>query len=43
MSTEKFKLFEGNESTITVNVISTFLLALLVLPALKRSSQKHNI
>ncbi|KAG9554922.1 NAD(P)-binding protein, partial [Aureobasidium melanogenum] len=43
ISTEKFKLFEGNESTITVNVISTFLLALLVLPALKRSSQKHNI
>ncbi|CAD0092810.1 unnamed protein product, partial [Aureobasidium mustum] len=41
--TEKFKLFEDNESTITVNVISTFLLALLVLPALKRSSQKHNI
>lgn len=43
ISTEKFQLFEGQESTITVNVISTFLLALLVLPALKRSSQKHNI
>ncbi|KAG9654643.1 NAD(P)-binding protein, partial [Aureobasidium melanogenum] len=43
VNTKKFKLSEGNESTITVNVISTFLLALLVLPALKRSSQKHNI
>jgi retinol dehydrogenase-12 len=43
ISTEKFQLFEGQESTITVNVISTFLLALLVLPALKRSSQKYNI
>ncbi|CAD0110668.1 unnamed protein product, partial [Aureobasidium uvarum] len=41
--TTNFKTFEGQESTITVNVISTFLLALLVLPALKRSSQKHNI
>ncbi|KAH0376768.1 NAD(P)-binding protein, partial [Aureobasidium melanogenum] len=43
INTTKFSLSEGNESTITVNVISTFLLALLVLPALKRSSQKHNI
>jgi retinol dehydrogenase-12 len=43
INTEKFQLFEGQESTITVNVISTFLLALLVLPALKRSSQRHNI
>ncbi|KAG9952900.1 NAD(P)-binding protein, partial [Aureobasidium melanogenum] len=43
INTKEFKLFESNESTITVNVISTFLLALLVLPALKRSSQKHNI
>ncbi|KAI4724983.1 NAD(P)-binding protein [Aureobasidium sp. EXF-10728] len=43
ISTTNFKVFEGQESTITVNVISTFLLALLVLPALKRSSQKHNI
>ncbi|KAG9839048.1 NAD(P)-binding protein, partial [Aureobasidium melanogenum] len=43
VNTKKFKLSEGNESTITVNVLSTFLLALLVLPALKRSSQKHNI
>ncbi|THX79989.1 NAD(P)-binding protein [Aureobasidium pullulans] len=43
ISTTKFQVFEGNESTITVNVISTFLLALLVLPALKRSAQRHNI
>jgi retinol dehydrogenase-12 len=43
INTTKFKLVEGNESTITVNVISTFLLALLVLPALQRSAQQHNI
>lgn len=43
IATEQFKLSEGNESTITVNVISTFLLALLVLPALKRSAQRNNI
>ncbi|TVY38556.1 Short chain dehydrogenase [Lachnellula occidentalis] len=32
----KFELFEGNESQITVNVISTFLLILLVLPTLRK-------
>ena len=33
---------EGFEATIKVNVISTFLLALLMLPKLKESAQKHN-
>lgn len=35
-----YKLAERHESTITVNVISTFLLGLLLLPKLKESSQK---
>ncbi|UZJ53793.1 hypothetical protein CBS101457_003113 [Exobasidium rhododendri] len=35
ISTQKFSLSEGHEQTITVNVISTFLLALLMVPKLK--------
>ncbi|ROW11632.1 hypothetical protein VMCG_01350 [Cytospora schulzeri] len=34
------RIVEGHESTITVNVISTFLLALLMLPKLKETSKK---
>jgi retinol dehydrogenase-12 len=41
--TKYFKLVEGYESTITTNVISTFLLALLLLPKLRESSAKFNI
>lgn len=41
--TKYFKIIEGYESTITTNVISTFLLALLLLPKLKESSLKFNI
>ena len=33
----KFELAEDNESTITVNVVSTFLLALLLLPILRKT------
>ena len=33
---------EDNESTITTNVISTFLLSLLLLPKLRESGQKFN-
>jgi len=33
----------GNESTITVNVVSTFLLALLVLPKLQETARIYNI
>ncbi|KAJ0123344.1 dehydrogenase/reductase SDR family member 13 [Diaporthe amygdali] len=36
-------LAEGYESTITVNVISTFLMALLLLPTLRRTATKLNI
>jgi retinol dehydrogenase-12 len=42
ISTGKFVTAEENESTITVNVVSTFLLALLLLPALKATAQKYN-
>jgi len=38
IATPEYKLAEGHESTITVNVISTFLLALLVLPKLKETA-----
>jgi NAD(P)-dependent dehydrogenase (short-subunit alcohol dehydrogenase family) len=34
---DKFGLAEGNEKTITVNVVSTFLLFLLLLPKLRQS------
>ncbi len=33
---------EDNESTITTNVVSTFLLGLLLLPKLRESGQKFN-
>lgn len=36
----KQQVFEGHESTITVNVISTFLLALLMLPKLKETARR---
>lgn len=39
----EFKLAEGYESTITVNVISTFLLATLLVPTLRTSAKKYNI
>ena len=39
----EFEMMEENESSITVNVVSTFLLALLTLPALRRSGEKFGI
>jgi NAD(P)-dependent dehydrogenase (short-subunit alcohol dehydrogenase family) len=36
----KFTRTEGHETTITVNVISTFMLALLLLPTLRQSAAK---
>ena len=38
-----FELAEGNESTITVNVVSTFLLAALLLPKLRRVADEYGI
>ena len=42
ISTKKFVLAEGHERTITVNVVSTFLLALLLLPKLKEMASTKN-
>lgn len=39
----KFELVEGYESTITINVVSTFLLAVALLPVLRQSAEKHHI
>lgn len=38
----KFAMAEDNEAMITVNVISTFLLALMILPKLKETAMKFN-
>ncbi|KAL1644595.1 hypothetical protein SLS61_008645 [Didymella pomorum] len=43
ISAGKFEIFEQDESTVTVNVVSTFLLALALLPKLKATSAKFNI
>ena len=43
VATGEYHLMEDNESTITVNVVSTFLLALLLLPKLQETSQNFNI
>ncbi|KAH0841731.1 hypothetical protein AYO21_01038 [Fonsecaea monophora] len=39
----EFTLVEGYEMTITVNVISTFLLASLLVPIMRNSAKKYNI
>ncbi|CAK7563757.1 MAG: hypothetical protein SEPTF4163_001633 [Sporothrix epigloea] len=38
-----FTLLEGYESTITVNVLSVFYLALLLLPLQRRTAVQHNV
>lgn len=40
--TSTYRALEGYESTLTVNVISTFLLALALLPKLQDSARKYN-
>ena len=42
IATDKYTVFEDNESTITTNVVSTFLLGLMILPKLRESSMKYN-
>ncbi|KAI1343415.1 putative short-chain dehydrogenase [Xylariaceae sp. FL0016] len=37
-----FEMLEGHETHITVNVISTFLMAFMLLPALRRTGSKYN-
>lgn len=41
IATPTFKVVEGHEQTITVNVISTMLLALLLLPKLRETAEQH--
>jgi NAD(P)-dependent dehydrogenase (short-subunit alcohol dehydrogenase family) len=43
MMTGKFRLVEGNETTITTNVISTELLALLILPKLRETAARYGV
>lgn len=40
--TENYKTAEDNESTLTVNVVSTFLLTLMMLPKLRESANTFN-
>jgi NAD(P)-dependent dehydrogenase (short-subunit alcohol dehydrogenase family) len=40
---QKFESAEGTETTLTVNVISTFLLALLLLPKLKETARTFGV
>ena len=40
IATEKYEVLEDNESTITVNVVSSVLLRLLLLPTLRSSSKQ---
>ena len=42
IATDKYSVSEDNESTITTNVVSTFLLALLLLPKLRESGSKFS-
>ena len=42
IATSIYSVTEDNESTITTNVVSTFLLGLLLLPKLRESSAKYN-
>ncbi|KAK7991018.1 Protein dhs-3 [Apiospora arundinis] len=37
-----FELVDGNERTITVNVVNTFLMAMLLLPMLRDTATKYN-
>jgi NAD(P)-dependent dehydrogenase (short-subunit alcohol dehydrogenase family) len=43
IATKHFKIVAGYESTVTTNVIGTFLLALGLLPKLKQSAAEYNI
>ncbi|KAJ0121131.1 short-chain dehydrogenase reductase [Diaporthe amygdali] len=43
IATDKKRIVGGHESTITVNVVSTFLLALLMLPQLKETARKFGV
>ena len=42
IATGTFRLAEGHESTLTINVISTFLLACLLMPKLQETAEKFS-
>ncbi|KAI9726927.1 MAG: hypothetical protein M1828_000275 [Chrysothrix sp. TS-e1954] len=42
IATQTFRLMEDNEATLTTNVVSTFLLALLLLPKMKHTAATHD-
>jgi len=42
VTTRQFSMAEEDETTITINVVCTFLLALLVLPKLKETAKRFN-
>ncbi len=43
MMVTKFEITEEDESTVTTNVVSTFLLGLLLLPKLRETAQRYNV
>lgn len=43
INTRVFRMAEDNESTITVNVVSTFLLALLLLPKMRETNERFGV
>lgn len=43
IATRKYERAEDNEATVTVNVVSTFLLALMILPKLRETATKYNV
>jgi retinol dehydrogenase-12 len=43
VATPTFEVCEGMEKTATVNVISTFLMAVLILPKLRESAERFNM
>lgn len=43
IASDVFAMAEDNEATITVNVVSTFLLALLILPKLRQTATRFNV
>lgn len=40
---DQWEIYEDNEALITTNVVSTFLLAILILPKLRETSARFNI
>ena len=43
IATQEFRMAEDNEATITVNVVSTFLLGLLLLPKMRETKENFGV